>query len=245
MTRKIVGFDRKLEREWLDYAAARAVERLPIDAMRKRLWDFLDGRVAAGGSRWNSDRGKAITVLMRIWGPGAGRYEALRGRSLDALDGAQARSRLAVHWALCLGSYPFFADVARIVGQHLSLHGEVLLAEVRRRLVEAWGDRAVTRNAAQRILRSMIDWGVLEDGPRRGAYLGVPGPTAAGPSIARLLVEGLLLSNEGAPVPASLLRSNPVFFPFSVDATVLGLGSSEAAIRLEREGPDSEYLRLA
>ena len=35
MTRKIVGFDRKIECEWLDYAAAQAVEKLPIDEMRE------------------------------------------------------------------------------------------------------------------------------------------------------------------------------------------------------------------
>ena len=91
----------------------------------------------------------------------------------------------------------------------------------------------------------MINWGVLKDGRHRGAYLGVASPIAASPPIARLLVEGLLLSNEGVAVPASLLRSNPVLFPFSVDATALGLRGSQGAIRLERGGLDSEYLRLA
>ncbi len=244
MTRKIVGFDRKIEREWLDYAAAQALEKLPIEEMRKRLWNFLDGRVSAGSSGWNSDRGKVITVLMRIWGPSSTRYEGLRTRALEALDGAPAESRRAVNWALCLGSYPFFADVARIAGRHLSLHGEVQLAEVRRRLIESWGDRAVVRNGAQRILRSMIDWAILKDGPHRGAYQAVNRVTPGNPAIARLLIEGLLLSNEGRAAPAALLRSNPVLFPFSVDVAALELGNSEEAIRLDREGLDSEYLRL-
>ena len=50
-------------------------------------------------------------------------------------------------------------------------HGEARLAEVRRRLVESWGDQAVPHGAAQRILRSMIDWAVLQDSQQRGAYL--------------------------------------------------------------------------
>lgn len=244
MTRRIVGFDRKIEREWLDYAAALAVEKLPSHEMRKRLWDFLDGRVAAGSSGWNSNRGKVVTVLMRLWGPGSGRYEELRGRALSTVEGVQAEQRLALHWALCLGSYPFFADVARIAGQHLALHREVLLPELRQRLIESWGDRDVTREGAQRILRSMVSWGVLEDGRHRGVYVSGASSIPASPPIARLLIEGLLLSSEGESISVSLLRSSPVLFPFSVDALVLGR-SSQDVIRLEREGLDSEYLRLA
>ena len=245
MTRKIVGFDRKIECEWLDYAAAQAVEKLPIDEMRKRLWDFLDGRVSAGGSGWNSDRGKVITVLMRIWGPASGPYEQLRGRALDALGGASAESPLAIHWALCLGSYPFFADVARIAGQHLALHGEVQLAEARRRLVESWGDRAVTHRAAQRILRSMIDWAVLQDSPQRGVYFRGSKEAISRLSACRLLAEGLLLAQAGEALPASKLRSHPSLFPFRVELGDLALGNGEGPLRLEREALGSEYLRLA
>lgn len=245
MTRKIVGFDRKIESEWLDYAAARAVERLPIQDMRKRLWDFLDGRVSAGSSGWNSDRGKVITVLMRIWGPGSGRNEEMRGRAMVALGDVSPQSRIALHWALCLGSYPFFADVARTAGQHLALHGEVQLAAVRRRLVESWGDRAVTRRATQRILRSMIDWGVLQDGARKGAYVQGSVEEISNSSTGQLLVVGLLLAQDGEAVPVDRVRSHPAIYPFRVEQDALSLSRVSNLLRLEREALGSQFLRLA
>lgn len=245
MTRRIVGFDRKIEREWLDYAAAQAVESLSAEEMRKRLWQFLDGRVSAGSSGWNSDRGKVITVLMRIWGPGTDRYEETRRRALVALEGASSESRLAIHWALCLGSYPFFADVARTSGQHLSLHGEIQLAEIRRRLVEGWGDRAVTRRAAQRILRSMIDWGALEDGPRRGVYKWGPIATISDALVVELLIEGLLLAQDGRVLPVESTPSHPAMFPFRPDLGDLGIGHAKGPLRREREALESEYFRLS
>lgn len=245
MTRKIVGFERKIEREWLEFAAAQAIENLAAEQMRKRLWNFLEGRVSPGSSGWNSDRGKVITVLMRIFGPRPGRYEELRTRALNALGGAQAESRLAVYWALCLGAYPFFADVARVTGQHLVLHGEVQLVEVRRRLIESWGDRAVVRLGAQRILRSMIDWAVLHDGNLRGVYLQGSKKVILRPEACRLLVEGLLLAQAGEPLAAPKLRSHPSLFPFRVELGNLALGHGEGPLRLEREALGSEYLRLA
>ena len=245
MRGRIVGFDRRIEREWLEFAAAQAAGGLPAVEMRRRLWNFLDGRVSAGSSGWNSDRGKVITVLMRIWGPGSGRYAQLRTRAVDAIDGVSAESRLPVHWALCLSSYPFFADVARITGQHLALHSEVQLVEVRRRLIETWGDRAVVRLAAQRILRSMIDWTFLRDGGHRGVYLQGSRQAISGQPACRLLVEGLLLSQAGDPLAVSKLASHPSFFPFPVEVSDLTLGRDDGVIRLEREALGSGYLRLA
>ena len=244
MSRKIVGFDRKIEREWLDFAAAQAVAGHPPDEMRARLWDFLEGRVSAGSSGWNSDRGKVITVLMRIWGPSTDRYEGLRSRGIAALGGAPPERRLAVHWALCLGSYPFFENVARVTGQLLALHGEVQLSEVRRRLIEGWGDRAVVRRGSQRILRSMIEWGVLRDAEDRGTYAQGPRIESLLTAQNRLLVEGLLLNGSEEALPAAKLRSHPSLFPFRVEVGDLELGRNEGPLRLEREALGAEYLRL-
>lgn len=245
MTRKIVGFDRKIEREWLDFAAAQAIAGLSTAEMRSRIWEFLEGRVSAGSSGWNSDRGKVITVLMRIWGPSDERYEGLRSRAVEAINGAPPHLRITVHWALCLGSYPFFENVVRVTGQLLALHGEVQLAEVRRRLIEGWGDRAVVRRGAQRILRSMIEWGVLRDAEERGNYAQGSRIENLRAAQNRLLVEGLLLSARGDALPAARLRSNPSLFPFSVEIEHLELARNEGPLRLEREAVDSEYLRLA
>jgi hypothetical protein len=240
----IVGFDRKIEKEWLDFAAAQAVAGCSAGEMRGRLWEFLDGRVSAGSSGWNSDRGKVITVLARIWGPGSGRYEELRSRAVEAVAGAPPEQRLAIHWALCLGGYPFFENVARVTGQLLAFHDEARLAEVQRRLVEGWGERAVVRRGAQRVVRSIIDWGVLRDGGRRGSYARTAKTECSLPTACRLLVEGLLLARPEEALPAATLRSHPSLFPFRVEVGDLGLLRGDGPVRLEREALGAEYVRL-
>jgi hypothetical protein len=63
--RSTIGFDRKIELEWLDAVAGRAAAGDTPEKIRKFLWEFLDGVVA--GDSVHSGRGKTLTVLFRIW----------------------------------------------------------------------------------------------------------------------------------------------------------------------------------
>lgn len=56
-----IGFDRRIDIEWLNAAAAQAATGTGAEDMRERLWRLLDGVVS--GNRANSARGKTVTVL--------------------------------------------------------------------------------------------------------------------------------------------------------------------------------------
>jgi len=81
-----------------------------LDDVREFLWGLLDGVV--GGDTVHSARGKTLTVLMRIWVTVPSIAEPLRAAAIKRIPLASSEERLAIHWAMSVACYPFFAEVA-------------------------------------------------------------------------------------------------------------------------------------
>ena len=122
---RLIGFDRKIRLSWLDATADWAVQGLSVAAIRDRLDRLLDGQVAGNGS--HSARGKTMTVLMHLWVLVPDTLVPLRDDGRALLRDTVERSRLPLHWGMCLATYPFFRDVAATTGRLLSLQGRAPL----------------------------------------------------------------------------------------------------------------------
>lgn len=236
-----IGFDRRIDLEWLDAAAAQAAADASPDEMRAYLWKLLDGVVS--GEKRNGARAKTITVLSHIWCDVPESALALRQRASAQLVDSTADERLALHWAMMVGTYPVFTDVAVNIGRLLLLQGSFTLAHLTRRLVDNWGERSTVERAAQRIVRSMIQWDVLRDTPTRGMYERARPPRKVRPGIGTVLLEGLLVDAEEASIPFEQLVGHAALFPFEVD---LNAGDIRGAVqfRVHREGLDSDFVEL-
>jgi len=236
-----IGFDRRIDLEWLDAAAAQAAAGAPTDEMRAYLWSLLDGAVS--GDKFNSARGKTVTVLNHIWGEVPGPAASLRERAAAQLEGSTPDERLAIHWAMMVGTYPVFTDTAAAVGRLLTLQGSFTLAHLTRRLIGVWGGRSTIERAGQRIVRSMVQWGVLLDTATRGMYEAVPRRRKVGPAVGTVLVEALLVDAEEASVPLDQLTGHPGIFPFDLDVNASHVrGASQ--FRVHRQGLDSDFVEL-
>lgn len=242
MTRRSrIGFDRRIEIEWLDAAAAQVAANALPDEMRAYLWNLLSGVMS--GEKSNSARGKTVTVLHHIWGEIPERAVALRHRASKQLAGCTADERLALHWAMMVGTYPVFTDVAAAIGRLLTLQGNFTLAHLIRRLVATWGERSTLERAAQRIVRSMISWEVLRDTATRGMYEGTADRRKVGPAVGIILLEALLVDAEGASMPLNELIGNPALFPFAVNVNAGHVRNAEH-FQVHRQGLDCDFVEL-
>ena len=243
MSRRMgIGFDRKVELAWLDAVASRVAAGAGEEDVRAYLWGLLEGTVAGEGKR--SARGKTVTVLAHIWSQVPVGARGLRDRAVRLLPEVPPGHRIALHWAMCLGTYPFFADVAATVGRLLSLQGTVTLAQVTGRLVERWGERSTMVRAAQRIVRSMVQWGVLRDTSSAGVYERVGTEVRVNGELGRVLLEGLLLGVSPDGMPLDQARQHPALFPFRLDVAVQHLRDA-AQFRVYRQGLDVDVVSLA
>jgi hypothetical protein len=239
--RKTIGFDRRLALDWLEATASRVVAGDSLEELRAGMWQYLEGRVS--GDKFNSDRGKTMTVLTRIWGKVPAAVEPLKTRAVAAFQTSKAPNHLALHWAMAIASYPVFSDVAATAGRLLTLQDSFSLAQLTKRMVAQWSERPVLVMSTQRIIRSLVDWGALADTETRGVYRRAPKSLPVSKEIALLLCEALLLDNEHHSLPANQLLDHPALFPFTHSLTMAGL-REEPVFDVHRQGVDGDMVEL-
>ncbi|MDC0740863.1 hypothetical protein [Polyangium mundeleinium] len=237
--RRTIGFDRPVQLEWLDALAYRLAAGASAKEAREVIWNLLDGVVA--GETLQSARGKTLTVVSRIWLTVPPGVSPMRDAALLLIRHASVEERQAIHWALMSAAYTFFVDLASSIGKLIALNGEISLSQLTRRLVEVWGDRSTLRPAAQRVVRSMIRWGVLREGERPGQYLPPTKRIVVSAEVSELLLEGLLLAAGRGGMPLSQLLMHPAAFPFELRFDPTRLRKS-ARLRLHRQGDQADYV---
>lgn len=242
MARKVLGFDRPLEIEWLDAVADRVALGASTEEVRAFAHRLLDGVVS--GTTFNSNRGKTVTVLCHIWSSVPEDCEALRDRAARALQESSKEARLAIHWAMMIATYQFFGDLAEHTGRLLNLQGNANLVQLTRRMQEGWGDRATLRAIVQRLVGSMASWGALQkvEG-ERGAFRPAGPPLAAAGLHAELLLEALLIHRKDGSMPVEYALKHPMFFPFSLALGVQKLRMAPQ-FAVHRQGVSEDVVEL-
>jgi hypothetical protein len=239
-SRTTIGFDRTIDVEWLDAAAGRAARGQPPAEVREFLWKFLEDLIP--GDTNSSGRGKTLTVLTRIWLAVPPKSMPLRDAALPRLQSATGEQRIAIHWAMAIGTHPFFHDVVANVGKLLILNGEVNRSQIKRRMTDSWGDRSTLERTIQHVLRSVRQWGLLHDGSEKGSLVAPPHRIRVGDEIGELLFHAILLS-RGSGLPLSQLVTHPALFPFDVRLNAAILRQSRH-LCVVRQGDQTDFIEL-
>lgn len=234
--RKMIGFDRRLHKEWLDAAAALMAEGKSSTEVRERLKQLL------GPDQGKEAVQKTLIVLGRLWWTAPKDLAPAQARSLSLLPEVGPEERIAIYWALCMAVYPFFLDTARLTGRLLRLQGEVKLQQLEIRMAELWGDRETIPRAVQRVTRSMVQWDVLQDTERAGVYRPAP-PVCVKGDLGALLVEGLLRGQPDGGLTGQQLDGHPALFPFEVAVRPYDLRQRQE-FEVIRQGVDMEFITL-
>jgi len=240
--RKQIGFDRKLKLEWLDATAAQVARGVTGRELKAFLWNFLEGAVS--GETSDGARRKTITVLGHIWAQVPPDTVALRDSALAILPEVRGDQRLAIHWALTIATYPFFAAIATATGRLLALQGNASLAQVTRRVAEQWGDRESVQRTARQAVRTMVEWGTLTETATKGVYEKGKSTRSAEGKVVSLLVESLLIGTRQETIPTGQIKTHPAMFPFKLDLQTQSL-RSYPRLAVHRHGLDVDVVGLS
>lgn len=232
-----IGFDRKIRLEWLDAIASKRVAGADIRGLR-RFAHFLIQRDHPSEKAHRN----TVTVLLQLWADPSRRACGLRDAAAGMFGELPERQRVVLHWGIALATYPFFRDVAASTGRLLGLQDCVSLQQIQRRIAEKWGQRSTVERAAQRVVRSMVDWGTLIEAGQRGTYV-VLKPLPVEGRLATWLVEAFLLGQGASDVTMAQLQHSAAFFPFNVRISVHELRRAHQFV-VHRQALDEEVIAL-
>lgn len=158
--KKIIGFDRKIELEWIDYTAELISNGLSETEIRENLAQKLS--VYGLGSSKGGALSKTITVLTRLWLNVSEDIIPLRDKAIDLYKSASNDEKVVLHICLAITNYPFFFDVMTQIGRLLKLQDSFSSKQVTRRIVEKWGDTQRVKRSVGHVLQTLKLWEVIE-----------------------------------------------------------------------------------
>lgn len=222
-----IGFSQRVRLEWLERTANLVLAGNDEAPIYNALQELLEDKLSVGGNAKRGNREKVITILMKIWVRPPRDLHSLQREGLKLLSHLPREDHIAVHWGMAMAVYPFWGAVVAHVGRLLRLQGTASHAQVRRRVMEHYGQRPTVKDSVRRVLRSMVDWGVLKDAKthdarrRDGTYL--PGLSLAINQVEVIawLAEAFLHAHPNGPASRSIGAGRPVALRTVLDSTTL------------------------
>ncbi len=247
MTRRTdqIGFSQRVRLEWLERTANLILAGNDKAAINAALQEHLKDKVSVGGQAERGNREKIITILLKTWLTVPGELQDLRDEGLNLLKHVPPSDHLAIHWGMVTATYPFWSDVATQAGRLLRLQGSAAAAHVQRRVREQYGERETVSRAARRVLRSFLDWGVLQETGAKGIYTSGTTLSIENARLIAWLTEASLHAHVSSSSPLRDLLSNPSLFPFQIKLIQAEkLVATSHRLDVLRHGLDDELIML-
>ncbi len=238
---KGIGFKRNILLRWLDATAALCIEMGDASALRAALEPVVGEDIHSA-----ENRRMAIGILLRIWSRSAETIPGLRGEALARFAASNTSvERIWLHYGLTLCAYPFFREVASIIGGILRREGAFTSAGVKTRLIATRGHLGSLDTATHRVIYSLRDWSLLREGSRQSSYEAAPQPLSTQDAgLECWLLACALQAHPAEELPFYDLLRLPELFPFQVSATADDLHRDTRFV-VQRQGGEWDAIRLA
>ncbi len=237
---KAIGFRRNLYLDWMDAAAACVAAGDDAAALRAHLDPIVAQKVASV-----ENRNYALTILANIWLSSGERYPQLHGAALRFYTAATAPDdRRWLHYGMAMATYPFFHQAVRVIGRQ-ALHKETFtLDEIKSAMIAGRGHPGGVAMAAERVVFSLRDWGVLTVGSRKSILTPLSPRLATGDRDLQAWLLAVALSvHSGEELPYLDLIRLAELFPFTFTLTLDDL-RRHPWFAVQRQGAGLDMVRV-
>ncbi len=242
---KQIGIDRLIRLKWLECTSNLVLAGNDKNAVKDELDQLLTPAFHSSSSSKRGSLSKTLTILLKTWLQVHRDIHSLRETGLELLQSVKKTDRLAIHWGMIMAAYPFWGAVAGQTGRLLRLQEKVAASQIQRRLREQYGERETVSRAAQRIIQSFADWGVLKGTEEKGIYSQGFTYSIDDLRLISWLIETSLHARFNGSAPIKELLDSTSLFPFSLaHISAEHLVSSSSRLDLLRHGLDEDLVML-
>jgi hypothetical protein len=158
---------------------------------------------------------------MRIWVLQDDELQDLREAAYALYPEASDNEKLLLHWGLTAATYPFFYQVAEHTGRLLSITNEIRSRQVVRRIKEKFGERSTLDYAVPRVVRSFVEWGVLEPGEKNLVLKPTPSRKIdKNQQLISWFMEAIIRATGKQMIPFYSITGSPALFPFTIETQI-------------------------
>ncbi len=240
-----IGLDRLIRLTWLERTSNLVLAGNDTHAIKATLQEDLQGVFRTRNTKIRSSLDKTITILMKVWVRPPRNLLLLQREGLKILSHLPRENHIAIHWGMTMAVYPFWGAVAAHVGRLLRLQGTVTVSQVQQRLREQYGERDTVSRAAQRVLRSFVDWRALKETSKKGLYTAGRALAIEEVEVIAWLAEAFLYAHPNGSVPLRTVLDSTSLFPFRL-SPISADHLVAVSVRLDmlRHGLDQDLIML-
>lgn len=240
-----IGVDRLVRLQWLDQTAMLVLAGSDDTSIKKTLQSVLRDSFRSDNPDVRGSIDKTITILCKIWMKAPFDLDTLRINGLELLKRLPQDYHKAVHWGMLTAVYPFWGNVAIQVGRLLKLQGSAAAVQVQRRMRERYGERETVSRRVRYVLRSFVEWRVLDETGAKGIYAIGPSLAVDDLNLVAWLIEASLRARSNGSAPLKELIESPGLFPFRLTLPhAESLLTTSASLDVHRQGLDQDFVVL-
>ncbi len=233
-----IGFDRRIRKEWLDFVAGTVAENQSARDVAKSVEVFLESEGLKGEAKR-----KTRTLLTGIWSKIPDHFTEFGNDAVKLYLDPKIKNNMVVHWGMCMATYPFFAHVVHQIGRLFRLQGDAALSEIRRRVVEKYGDTETVKRSTRRVTQSLRSWKILKSS-KPGVYVENAHIPVDDPEVVSWLVEAHLHSSETSSGAFDDIVMSPAFFPFELSLVSPMALRKSGRLNIVQHGLDQNLIML-
>lgn len=240
-----IGVDRVVRLKWLKQTASLVLAGNDGATIKSILQNDLRAKFRSDKINVRGSIDKSITILIKVWLKAPGELEFLRINGLELLKRLPQENHVAVHWGMIMAVYPFWMNVSSQVGRLLKLQGSLAAVQIQRRIREHYGERETVSRRTRYVLRSFVDWGVLNQTSAKGIYSAGSVSVVDDTKLIAWLIEACLHARPSESAPLKELIASPSLFPFRLRPIHAGnLLALSKNIDVLRHGLDDDLVML-